>query len=258
MAFLLAFMQGADAIEVDVRLTADRRLVAVRDESMKRTAGVSMSVSRTPFEKLRALNAGKIRGKLGRGQRVPLLEEVLAVLPPGKKVLIDLKNGIESIPILAQVLEKAPIEPFQVLIGSRDVAVLAILKEVLPKWARVLVSERRWIERLQGWLPDGALLADQAALVGATSVAVDVRSISADLPMVAELRSRAVATLVRSVNRATHVENLFEAGVEGIITDYPGRMASLLTEVIASRSGGQGQGATHAESEGFSGSQRSE
>src|SRR5581483_6718835 len=44
-AIRLGFEQGADFVEVDVRLTADRQIVLLHDETTNRTGGVNKKAS---------------------------------------------------------------------------------------------------------------------------------------------------------------------------------------------------------------------
>ncbi|HDI31391.1 MAG TPA: glycerophosphodiester phosphodiesterase, partial [Thermofilum sp.] len=61
---------GVDAVEVDVRMTKDGRLVLMHDETVDRTTDGEGRVRDLTFNEIRRLDAGK-------GERVPTLEEVL-------------------------------------------------------------------------------------------------------------------------------------------------------------------------------------
>jgi len=80
-SFSLALREGADMIEVDVRTTADGRLVAFHDETLERMAKDPRSLSVVTFE-------GMSRIPLEGGGRVPLLEEVFSL---GCRVMLDVK-----------------------------------------------------------------------------------------------------------------------------------------------------------------------
>jgi glycerophosphoryl diester phosphodiesterase len=70
-AFLLAQAQGADMIELDVHLSADDRLVVIHDDTLERTTNGVGYVRDQPWSLLSTLDAGD-------GERIPLLEDVLA------------------------------------------------------------------------------------------------------------------------------------------------------------------------------------
>lgn len=83
-AFKHAFDLGADAIEVDIWMTKDRKIVVTHDKETKRVADRNLIVPESTYAQLQEL-------KLQGGERIPLLEEVLAILPEGKKIFIEIK-----------------------------------------------------------------------------------------------------------------------------------------------------------------------
>ncbi len=232
MSFLLAFMQGADGIEADFRLTADGHLVAVHDEDMRRTAGSPLRVGKTTLEKLRELNAGKLKGKTGQGQRVPTLPEVLDMLPDGKLLVLDLKSGVEAIPVLTRQLKKSRVKAEQVRLASFDVQMLMAIKEALPDWPRLLLSERRWTDRKECWVPETKMLSVAAKGAGAIGVSLDSRSLQEEPETVEMLDDAGLETHVWTVNRAPNARRFADLGVTSITTDYPGHLAENLNGAL--------------------------
>src|SRR5512147_2630414 len=80
-AFRLAMAQGADGVELDVHRCASGEVVVIHDEDARRTAGAPLRVAEAPLQALRALDAGGWKGEQFRGERIPLLAEVLEALP---------------------------------------------------------------------------------------------------------------------------------------------------------------------------------
>lgn len=91
-AFSLAVGQGADAIELDAKLSADGAVVVFHDPKLERTTDGIGRLSACTLSHLRTLDAGSSFSQRYRGERIPLLEEVLDAF--GKKVfiVIDLTN----------------------------------------------------------------------------------------------------------------------------------------------------------------------
>jgi glycerophosphoryl diester phosphodiesterase len=88
-AFRQAVAQGADGVELDVQRCASGEVVVCHDERLDRLAGVPLEVARTGYRRLSRLDVGT---KLGFApERIPLLEEVLALLPPTMRVNVELK-----------------------------------------------------------------------------------------------------------------------------------------------------------------------
>jgi len=97
-AYRLGVEAGADAIEIDVHLTADGQLAVIHDETLERTTDASEAVARLTMDEIRGADAGyqfsaedgsfPFRGK---GLRVPTLPEVLAWLPAGVGLVVEVK-----------------------------------------------------------------------------------------------------------------------------------------------------------------------
>jgi glycerophosphoryl diester phosphodiesterase len=88
-AFREAAAQGADGVELDVMLCGSGEIVVCHDERLDRLAGADLEVRATPLWKLRRLDVGAHLGFGSAG--IPTLEEVVAVLPPGMLINIEVK-----------------------------------------------------------------------------------------------------------------------------------------------------------------------
>src|SRR5262249_38764427 len=80
-AMRLAWAQGADAIECDVHLARDGELVVVHDPDARRTTGVALEVARASVAELQQLDAGRWKDARFAGEKIPTLDEVLALVP---------------------------------------------------------------------------------------------------------------------------------------------------------------------------------
>jgi len=87
----LGFEQGADAVEVDVFATSDGRIVAIHDADTERVAGVKLDVAKSTLAELKQLDVGAWKGERWVGTRIPTLEEVLELVPEGRRLLIEVK-----------------------------------------------------------------------------------------------------------------------------------------------------------------------
>lgn len=83
LSFRKAVETGCDGIELDVRLTKDNKVVVFHDERLERTTDGKGFVRDFRFKELQKLDAG-------RGEKIPLLDEVLAVIKD-VKFLIEIK-----------------------------------------------------------------------------------------------------------------------------------------------------------------------
>lgn len=128
----LAWELGADAVEVDVHLSNDRRIMVIHDQDTLRTSGANHNVAQATALELRQLDAGSLKAKKYTGEKIPFLEEVLDTLPPGKKLFVEVKCGPEIVPHLRDLLKNSG-KLSQVIVISFDYAVAVKFKEIQPE-----------------------------------------------------------------------------------------------------------------------------
>ncbi|RQG90088.1 glycerophosphodiester phosphodiesterase [Natrarchaeobius halalkaliphilus] len=87
--------EHADAVEFDVRRCGSGELVVIHDETLERVTGSEGTVADSSLEELRT------RSVLGSGERIPTLEEMLAVVPTDTEINLEMKDH----DIAADVLE---------------------------------------------------------------------------------------------------------------------------------------------------------
>ena len=88
-SFKTALDQGADAIELDAKLSADGYVVVCHDRTLNRTTNGTGELSRKTLAELRELDAGCHFSTKFAGEKIPLLEEVFETV--GKKLLINVE-----------------------------------------------------------------------------------------------------------------------------------------------------------------------
>ena len=84
-----SFKQGSDGVEIDIRLTKDNHVVCIHDKNSLRTSGEFLIISETKFNALKKLDVGSWKSKKWKNERIPLLEEVLKVIPDKKEIFIE-------------------------------------------------------------------------------------------------------------------------------------------------------------------------
>jgi glycerophosphoryl diester phosphodiesterase len=141
-AFRLAAELGADAVELDVHLTADDRLVVVHDDTLDRTTAGRGYVRDHTCAEVSNLAADATFGEAFAAERVPLLENVLRWAGEANMPLaIELKRpnealGREPYPELARlVLEQVFVAGVadQVVLFSDDHALVREVHQLAPE-----------------------------------------------------------------------------------------------------------------------------
>ena len=125
-AIELAWQQAADAVEIDVRLTRDRQIVAIHDADTNRTSDRALVVAETDYDALSRIDVGSWKEAAYRGERVPQLCEILSSLPEAKKLLIELKCGEEILDPLCRVLTRCEDRQDRLVIIGFDASLVSL------------------------------------------------------------------------------------------------------------------------------------
>lgn len=219
-AFRRAVEIGARAIEFDVHLTRDGVPVVIHDEFLDRTTNGTGEVAHTTFDELRKLDAGSWFGEKFAGERVPTLDEVLALArDAGIGVNVEIKtsehayDGIEA--KVAEAAEKHGLLD-KTFVSSFNPVTVQNFRENHEDVGGTGVI-------LLGTLEPGHV-EDYAPFADAFGVYVDCAT-----PEVADMVHDAKRKLVAwTVNDATIAERLFDWGVDAIITDDPRALTRFL------------------------------
>lgn len=220
-AFHEAWRQGADAIEGDFHLTGDGRMVCIHDTTTTRTAGTAFEVAQTPLEVLRKLDVGSWKGAAWRGERIPTVEEVLALVPADKQIVMEIKCGREGLAVLDAALRRSALRAGQVEVIAFDPQVVGAWKQCRPDAAA------RWIVQFrERW---GALVpAFEEVLPVLRQTGADGLSLSASprraRGLIERLRHEGYGAHVWTVDTVSQARQWQAAGVQSITTNHPGRV----------------------------------
>ncbi len=224
VAVQLAWEQGADAVEVDLRLTRDGQVVALHDATAWRTAGAHLAVADATLAELRALDAGSFKGPAWRGEPVPTLREVLAAMPGDRRIVLELKAGVELLGPLAEDLAAA------IRTGGPgpDRVVLITFQEDLARLAkaRLRAVSVLWLadprHPREGESPTAAVrrMIDTARRDGLDGLDLAAHP-GLDAALVGEVHAARLALFVWTVNHPAEMRRLLDAGVDAITTDVP-------------------------------------
>lgn len=219
-AFEAAWRAGADAIELDVQLTADGDVVVIHDDTVDATTSGSGTVARLRRSAIRALDAGSWFSPAYAGQRVPTFAEVveLVLRRPGIDLLLELKGSwtVEQVRRVTGPMRFAGITD-RVVGQSFWPETVAALRDADPGLRRGLLVASldddvlAWCDKLDVVTcnPLGTLLVEDPGVV--RRLHDDGREVS-----------------VWTLNEPSHWAAAVDLGVDGIITDRPDRLAGWL------------------------------
>jgi glycerophosphoryl diester phosphodiesterase len=229
-AFRLAWEQGADGVEGDFMLTADGQIVCFHDLDTKRLAGESLVVKETALADLRSLDVGGWKGERWRGERMATLEEVLAVIPAGKKFVIELKDGPEIVAPLEAALASGAIDQKNLLIISMFDETVVVGRRQLPqvKWHWLCAYKKDASGR---WSPNVDEVIATIEYVGAAGFGSLALPEHFDAEFVRRLRAAGIEEFhVWTVDDPAVARFYLELGAWGITTNRPGFLRAELGE----------------------------
>ncbi|MGH8862017.1 MAG: glycerophosphodiester phosphodiesterase [Jatrophihabitantaceae bacterium] len=213
-AVAAALGRGADGVEVDVRLSADDRLMCSHDPDLLRLAGSPLQVATSTARALREV-------RLPDDQTIALLEEVLIVAAGHgrRRVVIEAKacGGRRSMRRTSAALA-------EVLAGFDTTLDLVVssFDEDLLRAVRSAVADLDVATALLGTpFTAASELLRRAVVDGHDEIHPSVFSVLRSPAVVETARSLGIGVACWTVNSARHVARLAALGVDALITDDP-------------------------------------
>lgn len=213
-AYALAVEQRADCIEIDLHRTRDGHIVITHDENLTGLGGHG-EIADVTLAELRQLDAGG-------GEPIPTLDEVLDGFGTQISFHLELKQstrgpyeGLEA-QTLRGVRERGLLS--RTVFSSFYDPVLQNLRERSEEARLALLISRRFPDR---W-------PDRARRLGAFSV--NPEDALVDRALIDEAHDVGLAVYVFTVDDPGRMATLIEWGVDGLFTNHPDRLRSLVGE----------------------------
>jgi glycerophosphoryl diester phosphodiesterase len=225
-AFDLAVRQGADAIELDAKLSKDGNVVVIHDQTVDRTTSFSGKVSDMTLDELRKLDAGSHFDITFRGESIPTLDEVFEAV--GKQIMINVEltnisTPLDSLPEkVAEIILRHNLA-HSTLISSFNPIALRKTRCLLPETPiGYLVFKGILGKPFLGRL--GRIIVPYHTLHPETSAVTST--------LVKHTHQLGRRVFVYTVNQVNDMQRLFTMGVDGIFTDDPLLARQVLESVI--------------------------
>lgn len=249
-AFKLAIALGADGVEMDVQISSDNRAVVIHDWRVNRTTDGRGPVSLFTSDQLGKLDAGgwfdrrlivrpRLRAQLERearikingnpiyaGERVPTLDEVLALLAPAnlRRVYIELKSGAATRDaLLAEVVRL--VRYFRM---ERAVTLLSFDHEAVRE-AKLVAPDIRAAATFP--ITGRALSTARSIITTVESLRADEAALHFGLATrrtVAALHEKGLSVSAWTANGPLVMRRLINSGVDAIMTNFPNRLFTTL------------------------------
>jgi glycerophosphoryl diester phosphodiesterase len=219
-AMKLAWGQKADAIELDLWLSKDGKIVVLHDANTKRFGGDTNHVAQRTWAELQRIDVGAWKDPRFKGERIPTLDSILATVPAGKRAVLEIKCGPEILPELGQAIAKSGRKPAELAIIAFDFETLRQSKKEFPQLEHYFLHDYKK-DKQTGELPALPALIQRAQAAGFDGLDLQF-GWPIDKTFVADVKEAGLKLIVWTVNDPTVARRLSDAGVDGITTDRPG------------------------------------
>ncbi|MFG2950373.1 glycerophosphodiester phosphodiesterase [Streptomyces adustus] len=196
-SFVAAQQAGLDVIELDLHLSKDGALVVMHDAEVDRTTDGCGPIAEMTLAELRGLDAG-------RGERIPVFEEVLdAVRTPLQAEIKD----VAAARALAEVMTRLDLLGRVEVSSFHDEAITEIAR-LVPGVRTALVGSRYDVDIVR-----------RAVDAGASTVCLDIRRLT--LEIVERAREADLRIIGWVVNTQDDLRLVRALQLDGATTDYP-------------------------------------
>ena len=218
-SFQRAWAQNADAIETDLWLSKDGKIVVMHDANTKRVGGTTNKIATQTWDELQRFDVGGWKGGQFKGERIPTLESIIASIPPGKRAVLEIKCGSEIVPELERVIRASQCSFLQLAIISFNFEALKASKERMPQIEHYFLMDYK--TNSAAGAPGLAPLIGQAKAAKFDGLDLQFRW-PIDKAFAKRVHEAGMKLVVWTVDDAAVARRLADAGVDGITTNRPG------------------------------------
>jgi glycerophosphoryl diester phosphodiesterase len=210
-----ALASPQEFVETDVTRSRDGVPVLFHDRTLGRTTDGKGPLGDKTLAELKQLDAGSWYSSAFAGERIPTLEEFLAVLAPtGKKALLELKGywSVDDLAAVTDLLERFELGE-RVIFMSFNLGSLSSAADLAPRTPRVAIVRS---------LPDDTVgFARSFRVIG---VVTPASAIVERPEVVDEMHAAGLGVMVYTLNSTETWAQARALGVDGIITDKPSHL----------------------------------
>ena len=213
-AFSRAIDAGADAIELDVRLTRDGHVAVIHDRRVDRTTSGTGVIGKLTLSEIKDLDAGSWFGPDFKSARVPTLDEVFEEVPRSFPVNVELKVRNHVVKRLVSAVVETVLRHRRLestTVASFNPLALRASRRLEPRIARgYLWSARHPLPLRARWL---------SPLAGPNWMGPALHTFTPEL--LQRFHSQGKLVLARDADVGTDLQHLADMGLDGVIADDP-------------------------------------
>jgi glycerophosphoryl diester phosphodiesterase len=213
-SFRLAADQGAHAVELDAKLSADGVVIVIHDATVDRTTSGSGAVAALSCARLKSLDAGSFFGAEYLGEPIPTLEEVFDAVGSRLLINVELTNYASPSDLLVQKVVEL-VRAFhleeKILFSSFHPLNLMRARRLLSEVPGAILA----LPGRKGWWARSFMLR------GISPHAVNPYFTDAGPEFIRRQHDLGRKVNVWTINNPDDLARLTQAGADGLITDDP-------------------------------------
>lgn len=217
-AFRLGASHGYRAFECDVKLSADGVPFLLHDATLQRTTPETGVASERPWSELSRLDAGGWHSRTFAGEPLPSLDTIARYcIRNGFALNIEIKptpghNEATGRVVAQHAAALWADEALKPLLSSFQPDALAAARAAVPTLPRALLLD----SLRDGWL-------GEAQGLGCVAIVANCRVL--DAAVIAQAHAAGLRVASYTVNEPDEARRLFDAGIDGLITDAVDRFS---------------------------------
>ena len=226
----LAWKRNDDAVEIDLQLTKDERIVVIHDKSTLRTGGKLKRISSNTYDNLLQVEIGKFKGRKWKYERIPLLDDVIDKVPKNKILFTEVKSDYRIVKPLKNLIRQKGVESNQVKFIGFDINTMKLLKISLPEF------ESYWIIEGKHYKSKSLL---KSSIEKCKAAGVDGLDIQARKYLNSEVikfvKNNGLHIYTWTVDDPVRAKQLYMDGIDGITTNKASWLKEQLMQITKSK-----------------------
>jgi glycerophosphoryl diester phosphodiesterase len=214
-AYQEAIRVGADFFELDVRTTADGKLVLSHDGAVSRRTNGRGDIAKMTFDEVRALDAGIRSGPEFAGTKIPTFDEALELARGKIGIYVDVKEASAK-DLVAHIEAHGMADHVVIYAGlslGEEIQKLNPKLKIMPE-AGSVAGAKHLIERLHP-----------------SVMAFDAVDFTPEIIKVArEAHAQVYVDCMGATDNPAGWQSAIDAGADGIQTDHPAELVQYLRE----------------------------
>ena len=221
-AYIKAWEQGVDAVELDVRETKDKRLICIHDDSLARVSESECTISQETLAALKTVDVGIFRSKKFANTNIPLLKEAFDCKPEKSKIFVEIKPSKISFNELNEMVETGVISKLNThFLGFYPKVVEGLNKRFdIPATLSVIPAFFDY-----DYKKISSLL-EKSNSFGISQHMDSKKSMN----LIKKFKDEGKYCTAWTVNNKKYMRDLIEIGVDAVITDNPKKLIKVIKE----------------------------